>query len=54
MFTTKKPREHQEITKKASLEQQKERQLRETLRKINIQVIDERDQFEVDPETFAE
>ncbi len=43
---------------KRTVEQQKERlqnaNVRETLKKINLQVINEDDQFEVDPEKFTE
>ena len=43
---------------KITVEQQKERlrnaNLRETLKEINLQVINEDDQFEVDPENFTE
>ena len=44
--------------KETTVEQQKERlqnaNLRETVKKINLQVINEDDQFEVDPEIFTE
>ena len=54
MFANNKSTQSKRTPLEDERERQENRRIRETLKKINLQVINEDDQFEVTPENFTE